>query len=178
MSLVNQTPRRNNMVRTVVAGSVAALLLGSSFYAAQAGSNSDYGDGSLDGGEIAAITLGGVGGIAIVMGVMNDRKDDDDASAAKSKTAKVEQLRVVPAQTRLGVGDATTVEVQARYQGSKTWEKVTNSASVQLVSGGLTQVDGSSNAFAVPYGSKVVPGDAVIKASFGGVSAATTVSVN
>ena len=181
MSMVNQTPQhgRAPKARTVIAAAVAALLLGSSFYAAQAGNNSGY-DSDLDGIEIAAIVLGGLGAGAIIFGAMaGDDDDDDETSAAKAKSAKaVEQLRVVPSQSRLTGGDAATVEVQARYQGSKTWQNVTSLANVQLVSGDLTLVDGSKNAFAVPYGSKVASGNAKIAASFGGQNASTSVAVN
>jgi hypothetical protein len=180
MSMVNQTPQcgRGPKVRVVIAATVAALLLGSSFYAAQAGNNSGY-DSDLDGAEIAAIVVGGIGVGAIVFGVMSKDDDDEESSAAKAKSAKaVEQLRVVPSQSRLGAGDSATVEVQAQYQGSKTWENVTSLANVHLVSGGLTPVDGSKNAFAVPYGSKVVSGNATIAASFGGQNASTLVAVN
>jgi hypothetical protein len=180
MSMVNQTPQRSRgpKARGVIAAAVAALLLGSSFYAAQAGNNSGY-DSDLDGIEIAAIVVGGIGAGAIVFGAMSDDDDDDEASAAKAKSAKaVEHLRVVPSQSRLGAGESATVEVQAQYQGSKAWENVTNLANVQLVSGDLTLVDGSKNAFAVPYGSKVTSGSAKIAASFGGQNASTSVAVN
>jgi hypothetical protein len=180
MSMVNQTPQRGSgpKARAVIAAAVAALLLGSSFYAAQAGNNSGY-DSDLDGIEIAAIVVGGLGAGAIIFGAMAGDKEEEETSAAKAKSAKaVEQLRVVPSQSRLGAGDAATVEVQAQYQGSKTWENVTNLANVRLVSGDLTMVDGSKNAFAVPYGSKVASGSATIAASFGGQNASTSVAVN
>jgi hypothetical protein len=180
MSMVNQTPQRGSgpKARIVIAATVAALLLGSSFYAAQAGNNSGY-DSDLSGLETAAIVVGGIGAGAIVMGALAKDDDEEDASTDKAKSAKaVEHLRIVPSQTRVGAGDSATVEVQAQYQGSKTWQNVTNLANVQLVSGDLTVVDGSKNAFAVPYGSKVASGNATIAASFGGQSASTRVAVN
>lgn len=181
MSMVNQTPTggRKPRFRVVIAAAVATLLLGSSFYGAQAGNNSDYNDG-LDGLEIAGIAVGAVGGgIAILAatGIIGGAADDE-ASADKAKTAKVSELRVRSTQKQVTAGDATSVEVQARYQGSNTWTNVTDRASVRLVEGALTQVDGAKNAFAVPYGSKVVPGNATIAASFGGQSATATVAVN
>jgi hypothetical protein len=179
MSLVNKTPRRTNMFRNVAVGAVAALLLGSSFYAARAGSSSDYGDGDLEGGEIAAMAIGGAAGIIIIMDVMKNKDNDDESSAAKAKSAKaVEQLRVVPSRSSLTAGDTATVEVQARYQDSSTWQNVTDVAGVRLVSGDLTRIDGSKNAFAVPYGSKVLSGPATIQAELGGRTASTTVTVN
>lgn len=184
MSMVNHTPKRAPRLRLIAATSAAAILLGSSFYAAQAGggNNSGY-DSRLSGLEIAAIASGALGGGLIIAGIMRGRGnrdvDEDESSAAKAKSAKaVDQLRVVPSQSRLSVGDAATVEVQAQFQGSKTWENVTHLADVRLVSGDLTMVDGSKNAFAVPYGSKVSSGSAKIAATFGGQSASTLVAVN
>jgi hypothetical protein len=181
MSMVKQNSgsRPQSLLRFVAAGSVAALLLGSSFYAAQAGNNAGYSD-SLNGGEIAAIGLGGAAGLMIVADIMKKDKDDS-ASAEKAKKADsgiVKQVRLVPSQKNLGAGDSATVDVQARYEGSQTWETVTNDANVKLLSGGLTKVDGAKNAFAVPYGSKVSSGKATIEASFGGQSATTSVAVN
>jgi hypothetical protein len=181
MSMDNQTQQRAPRMRFIIAGAVAAILLGSSFYAARAGSDTGYqgGDSSLNCAEIAGMAIGGVGAAIVIMDVMKKDKDDDDASAAKSKSAKagnVEQIRVISSQNQLTSGDAATVEVQARYQGSKTWQNVTESASINSV--GLTRIDGSNNAFAVPYGTKVAAGPATIAATFGGQSASATVSVN
>jgi hypothetical protein len=183
MSMDNQISQRGrgSRLRIVIAAAVAALLLGSSFYAAQAGNNSGY-DDSLNGLEVAAIAVGGVGAGIVILGIMNDDDDDEDeSSSAKSKNAKagnVEQVRVRSLRNELSSGDATSVEVEARYQGSKTWKNVTDSANLSLVKGSLTQIDGTKNTFAVPYGSKVAPGSATIQASFGGQSASTTVAVN
>jgi hypothetical protein len=183
MSMVNQTLQRAPRLRFVIAGAIAAVLLGSSFYAAQAGSGTGYqgGEDSLSGAEVGAIVAGGIGAAVVIMDVMKDKDDDDDdASASKSKSAKagnVEKIRVISSQNQLTSGDTATVQVQARYQGSKTWQNVTESATINSV-GGLTRIDGSSNAFAVPYGSKVAAGPATIAATFGGQSASATVSVN
>jgi hypothetical protein len=76
------------------------------------------------------------------------------------------------------VGDTATVQVQARYAGSQNWQNVTENASISLVTGGLTQIDGSKNAFAVPYGSKVLSGPATVEASFGGQSVTAEFRVN
>jgi len=181
MSMVNQTPQRAPRLRVVVAGAVAVLLLGSSLYAARAGNNNGYND-SLNGGEIAAITLGGAGAIWAIADVMKKDKDSDDASNEKSKSAKskaVKEVRVQSSRNQLGSGDAASVEVQARYEGSSSWTNVTDRASIQLAgNSSLTQIDGSKNAFAVPYGSQVVPGAATIQASFGGQTASATINVN
>ncbi len=181
MSMVNQTPTRGNAprFRVVIATAVAALLLGSSFYSAQAGNNGGYND-SLDGLEIAAIAVGAVGGGLIIANMMSGSGGGDgDASAEKSKTAKaVSEVRVRSSQNQLTSGDTATVSVEARYAGSMNWQNVTDKANVRLVSGDLTQIDGAKNAFAVPFGATVVPGSALIEASFGGQSASTTVAVN
>jgi hypothetical protein len=181
MSMVNQTPTRGQTprFRVVIATAVATLLLGSSFYSAQAGNNGGYND-HLSGLEIAAIATGAVGGGLIIASMMRDKNDDDDeASAAKEKSAKaVTGVRVRSSQNRLTAGDTTTVAVEAQFAGSEAWQNVTDKASVRLVKGNLTQIDGSKNAFALPFGSRVAPGEATIEASFAGQSALTTVAVN
>ena len=182
MSMVNQTPQRR--LRVVVSAAIAALLLGSSFYGAQAGNNGGYGNGSdrLNGLEIAAIATGAVGGGLVIASIMRGEGDDEDeeSSASKSKSAKagkVEAVRLISGTSQLSAGDATAVEVEARYEGSRTWTKVTDSANISAV-GGLTQIDGARNAFGVPYGSKVASGPATIEATFGGLRASTSVTVN
>jgi len=168
-----------SLLRNVVVGAVAALLLGSSFYAAQAGNNSGYSD-SLNGAEITAIALGGAAGLFIVADVMKKDKDDSASNekAKKAMSGAVQQVRVVPSLKTLDAGDATSLEVQARYEGSKTWQTVTSDASLRLLQGGLTRVDGAKNAYAVPYGSRTASGPATIEASFGGQTATATVTVN
>lgn len=187
MSMSDQAPRqagRKHLFRTVLAASTAAVLLGSSFYAAYAGGGgaSQYvDDGDTDTAQVIGISLGVVAGTYLIGNLIANGAGAGSSSAEKEKTASagsVEKVRVVPSSTGLAAGDTAVLQVQARYAGSKTWQDVTDNASLQLVSGGLTQVDGSKNAFAVPYGSKVVTGPAVVKASFGGQSATTQLSVN
>lgn len=187
MSMGDQASRQHggkNVFRTAAAVSTAAILLGSSFYAAQAGGVGGYGDTDGDSAvKTAAIVAGSAVGIFLLANAIDD--DDDDENEAKSedkaksaKSGKVEQVRVLPSQTVLGAGDSATVQVQARYSGSREWQNVTESASISLVSGGLTQIDGSKNAFAVPYGSKALSGPATVKASFGGQSVTAEFRVN
>jgi hypothetical protein len=190
MSMSKQAPRQHggkNVFRLVAATSTAAVLLGSSFYAAQAGSGAagQYRD-DLDGsnvGNLVGITAGAALGVYFIAGAIDrdNDKDKDSTSGEKEKSAKsgkVEQVRVLPSQNSLVAGDSSTVQVQARFQGSQTWQNVTDNASIRLVSGSLTQVDGTKNAFAVPYGNKVVAGPATVEASFGGKSATAEFRVN
>lgn len=183
-----QAPRqhgRKNVFRTLAAVSTAAILLGSSFYAAQAGTAGFYDDdGDADEtAQTAGIVAGATIGVILVAGAIDraNDKDKDTKSEDKTKSAKaagVQQVRVVPTSTGLTAGDSTVLRVQARYAGSKTWSDVTENAGIRLVSGGLTQVDGSKNAFAVPYGSKAISGPATVEASFGGQTATAEIQVN
>jgi hypothetical protein len=186
MSMGDQVSKQHggkNVFRTAAAISTAAILLGSSFYAAQAGGVGGYGDTDGDStAKTAAIVAGSAVGLFLLAGAI-DRDNDNDKSesedkAKSAKSGKVEQVRVLPSQTVLGVGDTATVQVQARYAGSQNWQNVTENASISLVSGGLTQIDGSKNAFAVPYGSKVLSGPATVEASFGGQSVTAEFRVN
>lgn len=184
MSMSEQAPRQHGRkitFRTLAAVSTAAILLGSSFYAAQAGTAGFYED-DLDGSETlktTAIVAGtAVGVMLLAAAIDRERRDGDTKREDKAKTAKAEQVRVVPSRTGLTAGDATVLQVQARYPGSKTWSNVTDNAGIRLVSGNLTQVDGSKNAFAVPYGSKVISGPATVEASFGGRTATAEIQVN
>lgn len=192
MSMGEQASRQHggkNLFRTAAAVSTAAILLGSSFYAAQAGVIGGYGGGGggdTDGDstiKTVAIIVGTGVGVFLLANAIDD--DDDDEIESKSedkaksaKSGKVDQVRVLPSQAILGAGDTATVQVQARYVGSQTWQNVTEKASINLVSGGLTQIDGSKNAFAVPYGSKVLSGPATVEASFGGKSVIAEFRVN
>jgi hypothetical protein len=188
MSMSEQTPRqhqRKGMFRTVAAVSTAAILLGSSFYAAQAGLGAGQYEDDLDGsgeGTLIGVSVGVAVGTFLLAGAIG--RDDDNADkpseekAKSSKNGKVEAVRVVPTRDQLGAGESAVVQVQARYQGSKTWQDVTESASIRLVSGGLTQVDGTKNAFAVPYGSSVSAGSSTVEASFGGKSDTAKFQVN
>jgi hypothetical protein len=192
MSMGDQASRQHggkNLFRTAAAVSTAAILLGSSFYAAQAGVFGGYGPGGAGGDtdgdstvKTAAIVAGSAVGLFLLAGAI-DRDDDKDEAksddkAKSAKSGKVEQVRVLPSQTVLGAGDTATVQVQARFSGSQNWQTVTESASINLVSGGLTQIDGSKNAFAVPYGSKALSGPATVEASFGGKSVTAEFRVN
>jgi len=186
MSMSEQAPRqhgRKNVFRLVAAASTAAVLLGSSFYAAQAGAGAGQyaDDGDTDTAKIVGITLGAGAGVWLLAAAVDKDRDKDSTSEDKAKSAKagkVEQVRVLPTQKQLGVGDSTVVEVQARYAGSKTWQNVTDRASFKLVSGGLTQVDGAKNAFAVPYGSTALAGPATVQVSFGGQSDTAEFQIN
>jgi hypothetical protein len=186
MSMSDQAPRqqgRKNLFRTVAAVSTAAILLGSSFYAAQAGSAGFYtDDGDEDTAKVVGVTLGVTAAVFFVAGAIEkgqDKKEGSSDDKAKSANAAgVQQVRVVSSRTGLAAGDAAVLQVQAKYAGSEKWQDVTESAVIRQVSGSLTPVDGSKNAFAVPIGSKVVPGAAVIQAEFGGRSATTQLNVN
>jgi hypothetical protein len=177
MSMSEQAPRqhgRKNVFRLVAATSTAAILLGSSFYAAQAGAGGPglyADDGDTDTAKIVGVTVGAGAAVWLIAAAVDRNKDKDSTSEDKAKSAKagkVKQVRALPTLKQLGAGDTTVVEVQARYAGSNTWETVTDRASIKLVSGGLTQVDGAKNAFAVPYGSAVKAGPASVQVSFGG----------
>jgi hypothetical protein len=187
MSMSEQAPRqhgRKNVFRIVAAASTAAILLGSSFYAAQAGGGGagQYtDDGDTDTGKIVGITVGTAVGVYLIAAAIDRDKDKDSSSAEKEKKAqsgKVQQVRVLPSQSTLGAGESALVQVQARYEGSQAWQNVTDSAGIRLVSGSLTQVDGAKNAFAVPYGSKMVSGLATVEATFGGQSSSAQIQVN
>ena len=188
MSMSEQAPRqadRKPLFRIVAAGSVAAVLLGSSFYGAQAGSASGYGDTDGDSsGKTAGIVAGTVIGVYLLANAIGGSASGSDADSntedkeKSAKAGKVEQVRIVPSQTQLDSGDTAILNVQARYQGSKTWQTVTESANVRLQSGGLTQVDGTKNAFAVPYGAKTASGPATVEATFGGQSVTAQLHVN
>jgi hypothetical protein len=189
MSMSEQASRqlgRKNAFRLVAAASTAAILLGSSFYAAQAGgagAGQYRDDGEGDTAKIVGITVGAALGVYVVAGLIERNKDKDkdtttEDKAKSAKSGKVDQVRVLPSQSSLGAGDSALVQVQARYEGSQAWQNVTESAGIRLVSGALTQVDGAKNAFAVPYGSKVIAGPATVEASFGGKSATAEFHVN
>jgi len=172
-----------NALRLAVAGATAAVLLGTSFYASQAGAASIYeDDGSTDTAKTVGISLGVAAGTFLIIGAIERGADSDKKSSNdKEKSAQAgaaQSVRVIPSQKSLGAGDSAMVDVQVRREGSQTWESVTNEASIRLLSGGLTQVDGSKNAFAVPYGSKTQPGTATVQASFGGHTATTELQVN
>ena len=186
MSMSEQAPRqhgRMNAFRTLAAVSTAAILLGSSFYAAQAGTAGFYNDdGDADEDtSTAANVAGSLVGVVLVGAAIDRASNSHSKSEEKTKTAKatgVERVRLVPSSTGVSAGDATILRVQARYSGSKTWSDVTDNAGFRLVSGGLTQVDGTKNAFAVPYGGKTVSGPATVEASFGGHSDTAEIQVN
>jgi len=174
-----------NARRLAVAGATAAVLLGTSFYAAQAGPASIYeDDGTTDTAKNVGIGLGVAAGVFFAVGAIERGKDSDKKSSNdkdKSKSAKagpVQSVRVIPSQKSLGAGDSAMVDVQVRRAGSQTWESVTQDASIRLVSGGLTQVDGTKNAFAVPYGSKTQSGPATVEATFGGLTSTAELQVN
>jgi hypothetical protein len=186
MSMSEQAPRqhgRKNAFRTLAAVSTAAILLGSSFYAAQAGTAGFYNDDgdADDTAETAGIVAGAGLGVFLIAGAIDRSNDKKSKSEDKEKSAKalpVEKVRLLSSSTGLTAGDSTVVRVQAQYPGSKTWTDVTDNAGIRLVSGDLTQVDGSKNAFAVPYGSKAISGPATVEASFGGQTATAEIQVN
>lgn len=183
MSMVNQTPQRARRQRLVIAGMVGTLLLGSAVYAGGrgGGKNGGYND-RLSGLEIAAIATGAIGGGLVIADMFRgrgNRGEDEETSRSKAKAAKagtVKEVRVRSSQNELTSGDAALVQVEARYDGSSAWQNVTESARIKS-SGALTQIDGSRNAFAVPYGSKVASQSATIEATFGGRSATTAVAL-
>ncbi len=187
MSMSEQTPRqhgRKNAFRIVAAVSTAAVLLGSSFYAAQAGAGGAEYEDDLDGsgeGTLIGVSVGAALGVYLLTTVIGGSGGGGSSSEETPKSAKsnkVEQVRLLPSQNTLGAGETSVVQVQARYQGSEAWQNVTEGASIRLVSGSLTQVDGAKNAFAVPYGGNATAGPATVEASFGGKSATAQFQVN
>jgi len=153
--------------RMVVVGSAALFLLSTAYQASWGAGSGSY-DNGLSTGEIAAISVGAVGGGYLLWMLAGDRdKDDDTSNEEEKKGAMVPNThsrptaaRLVPQKSVLGAGEQTAFNLQIQRAGR--WENVQH-ASVE-VKGEMTRLDGAANAFAVPMTAKA--GKAVAVGSY------------
>jgi len=168
----SQEPRKRgkSFFRMVAVGSAALFLLSTAYQASWGHVTPGYphnhpdpdndDDDGLSGGEIAAIS---VGGLAVAYGAYTflGRKDDeeeeieDKAVAARlaSPSTKVSDVRLVPQKKEVGTGERLTLDLQVRTAGDGAWHSVTrqNGASIDVRGGSpLVRLDGAKNAFGVP----------------------------
>lgn len=145
--------------RMVTVGSAALFLLSTAYQASWGqGNNGNYDDDGLSTGEIAAISVGAVGGGYLLWLLAGDRDDDDNTTTEEEKKgAKVPgassqptAARLVPQKNTVGAGEQTAFELQLNRSGK--WETVSNNDSRASfeVKGGMSRLDGARNAFAVP----------------------------
>jgi hypothetical protein len=165
-------------MRTGAAAAIAVLLLGTSAFASfrhGVGILDDYPPnkgGGFSGGAIAgaaagavivgagalaaAGVFGAVGAAGLVVGADTALTPTGDANIGQALPdgADADRLRIVPANTRLGVGETRVFDLQARNAGDHKWYSVINrpNASLDLrnPSHCVMKVDGSKNSFAVP----------------------------
>jgi hypothetical protein len=123
------------------------------------GGGGNYGDDDdddgLSGGEIAAITIGGLGaayGIWLLAGADDD--DDDDAETQATfvpgSAGKASAVRLVAPKGGVAAGENAVLRLEAR-RGNK-WVNVTDErgSSFNVSGSSVTRMDGAKNAFAVP----------------------------
>lgn len=151
-----ERPKRP-LFRMIAIGSSALFLLSTAYQASWgAGSNGNY-DNGLSSGEIAAISVGAVGGGYLLWLLAGDRdKDDENTTEEEKKGAQVPgtssrptAARLVPQKGTVGAGDQTAFDLQVQRGGQ--WVSVGSDKRASIeVTGGMSRLDGASNAFAVP----------------------------
>jgi hypothetical protein len=143
----------------VAIGSAALFMLSTAYQASWGqGGLGQYGDDDdgLSTGEIAAISVGAVGGGYLLWLLAGDRDEDDDTTTEEEKkgafvpgSSQPTAVRFAPQKGTLSAGEQTAFNLQVRQGGQ--WVNVGNDnrASVE-VGGGMSRLDGAKNAFAVP----------------------------
>ena len=146
------------LFRMVTIGSTALFLLSTAYQASWGqGNNGDYGDNGLSTGEIAAISVGAVGGGYLLWLLAGDRDKDDNTSEEEEKKgamvpgtpSRPTAVRLVPQKGTVGAGEQTAFDLQV-HRGGK-WVSVNNDNRASIdVKGGMSRLDGARNAFGVP----------------------------
>ena len=153
-----ERPKRP-MFRMVAIGSAALFLLSTAYQASWGqGGGGDYNeDNGLSSGEIAAISVGAVGGGYLLWLLAGNRDKDDDTSTEEEKkgamvpgtSSRPTAARLVPQKGTLGAGEQTAFDLQVQRGGK--WVSVSNDSRASIaVNGGMSRLDGATNAFAVP----------------------------
>jgi hypothetical protein len=132
--------------RRVIAGIAVGLLVFGGTMRMSAGQSGQYDDGDdddggLSGGEIAAISVGGVAGAYGIFLLAGGDKDDDDSAEEEKKGAalplpekygKITASRLVPSTQVAAAGRRFVLDLQVQQEGDKRWYSVSKRSETQF----------------------------------------------